>query len=323
MQAKANVAASLDNHDETVGDNLSEELWFGDINPGRTNSQAADSVAAAVAKASGLKPFPAVAAELMRMLANPDFDMREVKESVERDPALATRLLRVANSALFRSSAACDSIETAIVRLGAQTVGEIVAGVATMTMFSDEAGLGARMRDHCAGVAALARVLGTSWRLRGVPQLFLCGLLHDVGVMLSLQVGDFDYGSLTEEELENADLVHLKEREVLGYDHAVLGAHVLDLWKIPYPVSPVVAWHHQPGTAYKDSPQIGLMVAMLRLADKLEYQLNRSEALDDAYLEELIKIGACDFADISAGDLRMMWPHLVAARQDVFTMLKG
>lgn len=304
-------------------DAADDGLWFGDINPGRTNGDVAQSLSAAVAKAAGLKPFPVVATRLIQLLSDPEFEMREVKEAVEHDPALATRLLRVANSALFRSAQPCTSIETAIVRLGAHTVGEIVAGVATMAMFKDETGLGARVRDHCAGVAAIARVLGTGFRLRGVPQLFLCGLLHDVGILLSIQCGDFDYAALPADVLEQADQVHLEERKVLGYDHAVLAAHVLDLWKIPYPVSSVVAWHHQPETATADSAQVGLMVSLLRLADRLEYQLCRDMEPDERFVGELVAQGCCGVPSVQTRDLLELWPALVEAKREVDDLLRG
>ena len=307
--------------DESVTDSLDEELWFGDVNPTRSNSKASESLAAAAAKAAGLKPFPVVAGEVLRLLSDPDFDRRTVMQTIERDPAIATRLLRVANSALFRASTACNSIEAAILRLGAQTVSELVVGIAAMAMFDDSSGVGKRFRDHCANVAALTRVLGANWRFRGVPQLFLCGLLHDVGKLLTMQCGEFNYANLPPEILETPDQVHIAERKALGYDHAVLAAHVLDLWKIPYPVSPVVAFHHQPGRAYEDSREIGLMVAMLRLADRIEYRLQRDTAMDEEFIEELVRDGACSFADISSGDLRMMWEDMVTARREIAGML--
>lgn len=306
---------------ESVADSLDEELWFGDVNPTRANSKASESLAAAAAKAAGLKPFPVVAGEVLRLLSDPDFDWREVMHTIERDPAVATRLLRVANSALFRASAACNSIEAAILRLGAQTVSELVVGIAAMAMFEDSSGIGGRFRDHCAHVAALTRVLGANWRFRGVPQLFLCGLLHDAGKLLTMQCGEFNYSQLPAEILETPDQVALAERGALGYDHAVLGAHVLDLWKIPYPVGPVVAFHHQPGRAYEDSREIGLMVAMLRLANRIEYRLEKDTAIDEAFIEDLVRDGACSFADISSGDLRMMWGDMVNARQEIGGML--
>lgn len=307
--------------DESIGDSLDEELWFGDMNPGRSNSKAADSLAAAVAKAAGLKPFPVVAGQVMQMLNDPNFSMSKLQQTIEKDPALATRILRVANSALFRSTTACNSVETAIVRLGANSVNELVAGVATMAMFEDATGVGARVRDHCANVAALTRVLGANWRFRRVPQLFLCGLLHDVGKLLTLQTSEFDYSTLPPEILETPDQVHIAERKALGFDHAVLAAYVVDLWKIPSPISTVIAYHHQPGRAYEDNREIGLMVAMLRLADRIEIKLHQDKALDDEFIDTLVREGACSFADISAGDLRMMWPEMIVACDEVKALL--
>ncbi|MCB1185517.1 HDOD domain-containing protein, partial [bacterium] len=164
---------------------------------------------------------------------------------------LAGKLLRVANTPMFRPRQPYTSLEQAIVRLGTKTVQELVAGIATMGLFADVGGIGERIRDHSAGVAAIARVLGTEWRFRGVGRAFLAGLMHDLGKLLILQTGELDYSTLSPAQLETPDEVHLCERVTLGFDHAVLGAHVLSLWNLPPDLTRIVAWHHQPGRAYE------------------------------------------------------------------------
>ena len=296
--------------------------WFGDLGNGADADATTARLAAAVGKACDLKPFPAAAQEVMRVLSHPEFEMHAITRAIERDPALATRLLRVANSALFRSSLPCDSIDMAVVRLGGHTIGEIVAGVAAMEMFGEQTGISARLRNHCVGVAAIARSLGNHFRFVGVPQLFLCGLVHDVGSLIMLQSRDLDYDALPPEALAQVDQLHRYERQVLDFDHAVLGAYIMDMWQIPYPVSAVVAWHHQPEQAHVDGNEIALMVEILRLADTLEHHMQVVREPDEGLLEALIQERACSLLGISASDIRDVWPQLLDAQREAAELLQ-
>ncbi len=312
--------AHISNHHE---DSLLELMWLGEDDGDEAQRKAQDSLAAAVAKVSGLRPFPVVAGELLRLLQTREFRMAQVQQLMERDPALATRVIAVCNSPMFCTQRPCDSLDEALVRLGTRTVEEIVAAVAAAGMFGDVPPIGKRVLAHCAGVAAIVRVLATMWRHGAVPQVFLCGLLHDVGKLLSLQCEEFDYASLDESEVVGADQVYLVERAQLGYDHALLGAHALRLWHIAEPVPEVVAYHHQPGRAYERGTEIGLLVALVRIADAIEGQMWVDEELDEAFLERLMRDGAPGFADISAGDIRGTWEGMLLARRYAIALFAG
>ena len=297
-----------------LAESIREDLWFGDDDPKRTAEEASRSLAAAAALAAGLKPFPVVAQRVMTLLADPDAPIMKVRKAIEQDPALAGRILRVANSALYAPTIACRSIEDAVMRLGSRTVSEIVASLATLGLFSDaKNGFGGSFRNHCVCVAAVARVLGTEWRYKGVEHVFLSGLMHDIGKLLAMQVKEIRYEALDPSALENADQVHMHERAFVGYDHAVLGDHVLERWKFPVEISKVVALHHQPGRAFASSDNVGLGVALLRLADDIEFQIRRSRELDEAYVETLVHAGAAEYTQFSRDVLRAMWPKFVSA----------
>lgn len=304
-----------------LAENVLEELWFGDDDPRRTDLEASSSLAAAVGAASGLKSFPAVAQQIMSLLAEPDVDLSKVQDVMERDPALASQLLRVANSPVFRPVRPYASLEQAILRLGTRQVGELVAGVATMGMFKDVDGIGLRIRDHCAGVAAIARVIAMELRYRGVGSVFLAGLLHDVGKLLSLQVGEVGYDEFDETLLETADVVHLVEREFVGYDHAVLGAHLLERWQMSELVMRAVAWHHQPGRAYEQGGDVAKVVAMLRIADRIEYQVRTGQAPDEEFTESLARDAANAYIDYSSDVYQAMWPKFEEAYRELLSAL--
>ena len=306
----ASVAPSL-------AEDVSEELWFGDEDPARSRVEATKSLAASVGRAAGLKPFPVVASRVLALLDHDEPDIRRLRAEIESDPALAGRLMRVANSAAFRPVHPYGTLDDVVMRLGTKTVGEIVGAVAMVDLFDDATGLGAQVRDHCAAVAAVARTLGAEWRRGGVPQLFLSALMHDVGKLLLLQTGEMEYEMMDPAAFEEADVLHVHERRTSGFDHAVLGAHVLERWHFPREVARVVAWHHTPGRAYEAGGDIGLSVALVRMADKVEYQMRRDPELDPEFVEGLAQQGEAAYADYSAALLNALWPKLQTARDEV------
>jgi len=144
-----------------LADAVREQLWFGDEDPARSTLEASRSMAAALARATGLKPFPAVAQRAIGLLNDPDTPLRQIREALEKDPAIVAGLLRVANSAAYRMRQAINSVEEAVQRLGSRHVREIVTSVAAMGMFKDAKGVGLAVRDHSARVGAMSRVLAS------------------------------------------------------------------------------------------------------------------------------------------------------------------
>ena len=287
-----------------------EQLWFGEDDPDDARDRARASFAAQIALVRGLRPFPVAAGRLIELLGDSDFDDRLVVRTLESDPALTARTLTLANSALFRRSTPCTSIADALRRLGSRNVREIAIGVAAMSMFADAGGVGVAIRDHSVGVAAILRTLSDAVVPAESSTLFLTGLLHDVGKLLLVQTSELDYDSPRAIGMEP----HLFEREALGFDHAVLGCCALRMWRIPEAIADTVAWHHQPSRALQMGGLIGLRVTLLRIADRIEALLASDQELDaDAFLA-LARDGDCSYAELSAADLRGLWPALRDAR---------
>ena len=307
-----------------LADAVREQLWFGDEDPARSTLEASRSMAAALARATGLKPFPAVAQRAIGLLQNPDTPLRAIREALEKDPAITAGLLRVANSAAYRSRQSISSVEEAVQRLGSRHVLEIVTSVAAMGMFKDTKGVGLQVRDHCARVGAMTRVLASEWHQKTAENPFLSGLLHDLGKLLLVQSGKgINYQQLDPRVLTQPDEAFVHERALLGYDHAVLGGHVLDAWKLPHSVAQVVAWHHQPGRAFEYGGEVGLGVGLVRIANRIDYQLRVKPELDEAFVAALADDGSVSYTGYSEQVLLAMWPKLKDAAQQMLGALGG
>jgi len=289
---------------------INEELWFGDFTDDQAEQLAAASLAAVAAQITGLRPFPAAAQKLLTVSRDPNYKVAALCEIIEGDPSLAARVLRLVNSAAYSLRARCTSVGHAVTLLGAKAIGEVAAAIAILDMFREGSGHAAQLRVHLLAVASLARQLAL---LSGQPaeDVFTCGLMHDLGKLLHLQVSEEESSALFESVQPGRDTVHLAERERYGYDHAVLAGHVLAGWEIPAPVPQVVAWHHQPARAYRSGGSIATMVSLVRLADRLSYDLLSNPNPDAQLLDQFARDEAAVYLGLSRAQLADEWDRLL------------
>ncbi|HET9960556.1 MAG TPA: HDOD domain-containing protein [Polyangiaceae bacterium] len=289
---------------------LDEDLWFGDGDDKEAESRAAASLAATGARIVGAKPFPIAARRLDELTRNPNTRIEQVVAVLESDPALSARLLRLVNSAGYGLKVRCSSVRHAAVLVGTRRLNQVATTAAILDLFDGSSGLGMELLEHAAFVGSLCRYLAVHL---GLPhdELFTCGFLHDIGKLMLLDAERERYAELLQEFGGQADRIHIEERRVFGFDHAVLGAHVLSAWNIPEPVPRVIAWHHAPQRALQDTV-IAAMVETLRLSDLLAYVLPTHDAEEGARI--CGESESARYLDVSGVQLSAMWEDLSALR---------
>jgi HD-like signal output (HDOD) protein len=298
------------------------DLWLDGASPSESDLRAANSLAARLASFDGLRPFSAVVQKLMDHVSRPDFKLDEVRRLIESDPALAARILRVANSAAYRGHGPCASVGQAIVRIGATNVSGLAMAMSAMTLFKDLGGVGQSIRDHSAGTAAVARELAFCFDHAAISsKVFLAGLLHDLGKLLLIQTGDAAYATLVEQEPSPCSL-HLREQALWGFDHATLGAHVLASWNIPEPIPQLIACHHHPKGGQGGASGLTQALDLLRLADVVDWLLAKGCDADSPWVQRLAQSPDGVRAGLCEETLPSLWDNLRTIRQEallVFT----
>jgi len=191
---------------------------------------------------------------------------------------------------------------------------------ASRYLFDNKRGRKMALRDHCASVASLAHSLGEHRTFSEPHKLFLGGLLHDVGKFLFIQSGELEYRALGCGPTVAADRVHTKEQDAVGFHHGVLGARMLDEWKLPHAVVETVAWHHNPARAYQAGGDTALRVAVVRCANQLDYRLQRGEAWNEAAMSALCETADFAQAAVSVAELRESWEDLLEHRADTLRL---
>ncbi|RLK48244.1 HD-like signal output (HDOD) protein [Alkalispirillum mobile] len=221
-----------------------------------------------------LPTMPDLAIRVREAIADPDADSTAVARILQADPVVVTRLIKVANSAMFSSRSGVDTLTGAIVRLGLENVRHIVIAVTLREVFrARHPLLQARMAqlwEHSARVAAVAALLGGHLP-RFVPErALLGGLLHSIGgIPLLTHLDRLDGGAIDEAQVEA--LLH----EYAGQ----LGGMILRNWNFPEAICevPAVVWSGQGGHAGNAGAGYP---ALILVADALARALEEQAAWD-------------------------------------------
>src|SRR5436305_5524931 len=145
-----------------------------------------------VKKVSNIATLPQVTAKIIATVEDPRSTAAQLHQIVSHDPALVTRILKVVNSAFYGLPGQIGSIERAIVLLGLNAVKNIAVAASLGQLFrGGQLCQGFSPKDlwtHCIAVGVAARELAKQMKLPMADEAFLAGMIHDVGILISLQL---------------------------------------------------------------------------------------------------------------------------------------
>lgn len=227
-------------------------------------------IAETVKKVTTIATLPEVTNQIIRTVEDPKSTASQLHKIVSHDPALVTRILKVVNSAFYGLPGQIGSIERAIVLLGLNAVKNLAVAASLGQLFR-----GAKLCDgftpkdlwtHCIAVGVAARDLARQLKLPMADEAFLAGMIHDMGILVALQVYPEEVRRVCEAARTEGKPFCELEREVLGIDHQQLGMALAEQWKFPRSCQLVAGHHHRPSAL---SEQNRLLVTIVYVADTI------------------------------------------------------
>lgn len=244
---------------------------------------------------------PILATQIVKLAKDPDVLLTDVAHVIGRDPALAGKVLRIANSAAYAGRREASNLLQALVTLGLNPTLTLALSFSLAgglrSMGSAGAGLNCDAYWQRAAVTSAAcRAIAEAMHVSNTEEIFVSGLLQDLGMLaLNKVMPDLytDIGDLQD------DHVALREHEVnaVGVDHADVGAWLLSEWNIPACIVDAVRFSH--------------------CAERSDVQTDEGVAARVLSLSN-------DFADIWLyGDLQQSLPELVASAHALLELESG
>jgi len=217
--------------------------------------------------------LPIVYQQLFSKMSDPNVSVPQLADVVTRDQSLATKILKLVNSAFYGYKKEITTISRAMVILGFRTVRnaalaisvfDYVSGAVEDSRFPVEG-----FWKHSLCTASICKVLGQKAGVMQQEETFVAGLLHDIGKMIMMKYFPEDFGEVCGYAIDNEKSWSEAEDALLNIGHASVAKAVLRSWNFPSTLIEGVQFHHTPssGTSYPT------LVALTNVADHISYEL--------------------------------------------------
>jgi len=266
-----------------------------------------------VGQLTTLASLPQVCFRLNDLMDDPRCSTNDFATVLSSDPGLAARVLKVANSSFYGYRATIDSLPRAVMVIGMHGLRDIVWATSCVSTF---ASLPPRLVDmgsfwrHSVYTALVARLLGAKCRVQNKERLFLAGLLHDLGRLALYHVMPEEMAAVIGSATVVNEPAFLRERRILGFDHAAVGAELLAEWGLPKSIVEAVGFHHEPWLATEGRKDASILHLATYMADCAGYHGTKETAvmavdpsawsvagLTDKLIEPMIDLANEQFVD--------------------------
>lgn len=218
-----------------------------------------------------LPTLPVVVNQLNQLIASNRSSMAQIAAVIARDQAIASRVIRLVNSAFYGLQGRVTSIQQAITLLGLNTVKNLVTGVAVVKTFEDSGKTSLFDRQkfwmHTFACAVLSREIARKRRCAEPEDYFMSGLLHDIGILVLDQFFNPQFLTIINTCSKDNTNYTDTERNIIGTTHCEVGEYLSKKWHIPDILSLSIKYHHTPLYALNTAPSSLDILFTVHIAD--------------------------------------------------------
>jgi len=271
-----------------------------------------------------LRPVSEIGNRVTEITSNPNSSLAEIVDVIKYDQAITANLLRICNSAYFGLKRKIASIKQAVAYLGLNKVASLVVLGNSADNFK-KAQIGYDLNEgelwrYSVSSALIAEDLAEKRRLNNVSLIFTSALLKDVGkVILSTYVKD-SFEDINKAVQDRGLTFIDAEKEVIGIDHAELGARVAERWNFNPAMVDIIRNHHDPDKAPPDD----LSIPIVYLADSICMMIGigvGSDGLAYRYHQDIVN--RLNFSDIDLQKTIANFWGKIKAIEELVNLSKG
>ncbi len=206
-----------------------------------------------------LPMLPHVALQVMESVDEPNTSAGELEALISGDQAIATRVLRIANSAFYAVSGTVSTLSNAIMILGFETIRSLVVAAACDSLHRSDSPEEKLFWDHALAVSVVAKMLARECDYAKAEEASTGGLIHDIGkVVMNQHLGD-KYKEILDLVRKEGMTFFEAEKRTLGFTHADVGGMAVHKWNFSPSLEEVVFLHHNPISAQANPELCGII----------------------------------------------------------------
>ena len=205
----------------------------------------AEELESIIRSADSLPAIPVIAARVLNTLRNDEVKIEELASSVLADPAMAAKVVQMANSPFYGWRRNIRTIPEAITILGFNTLKGLVLAASLSRVYQPFGSTEKLLWEHSVAVALAARFLAASIRRALMEEVFLVGLLHDVGKQVLNTFAPKKYGQAGTLMIYQGLSGVEAERLIFSFTHDEVGGRIVEQWNFPVELVFPVRYHHR------------------------------------------------------------------------------
>ena len=256
----------------------------------------------------GMPAFPKSVQRILELTRDVNCTAKDLVQVVDKDPVVTVKILRVVNSAYYSLPKQITSINHALVYLGFNTIKNLALSIAAIGMLPKDnaAGFdGQQYLLHSLAAASIAKKLASRVDDADPMDCFIAGLLHDFGKVVFAQFMPTDFRLALDMSKETQTSLAMALRRVIGADHAVVGAMLVEKWR--FAPNLIETIRHQHPDDLKDTGMIACVFAANQISKKLKFGFGGIPWVDELPKSIQNRLGgSLDDVISSLGDLTAM-----------------
>ncbi len=215
--------------------------------PQRLTEKACPTLDDVVRRIDEISSLPHVALRIMEIASDADSGAADLKDIMESDTALSARVLRCVNSSAYATRMQITNLQQAIAYLGLKQIRNLAMTISVSELFRKNETVGRYRRSelwrHLVSVGICARMIAMRLKFTNFEDMFLAGLLHDIGIILEDQHVHEHFSEVIL-SLKGDKTLAAAERAHFGFEHTTLGEKVAKLWGFPEAAKAAIRYHH-------------------------------------------------------------------------------
>lgn len=250
-----------------------------------------------------LPTMPTIASQVVRAVDAPDSSIDDIRVLIEQDAAIAARILKISNSALYGFPSEIESLSHAISLLGTMTVRNLVLAASMKETYRRFGLLEKLLWQHSSLAGPTAAMLAAHPGVAVDPEIaFTAGLMHHIGKTALANSHRDEYEQVMMTVYNEGRSFVAVETEVFGFDHAELGAAVVQQWGLPESLVQTIRHHHEPGMLAELDEDVARTCALTTVTSLCLSKLGvgRSRPIEEL---DLTTQPAWAFLDLRASDV--------------------
>ncbi|MFN4329915.1 MAG: HDOD domain-containing protein [Limnobacter sp.] len=265
--------------------------------------------------ASSIPSIPRAVHEVLGLLDKPQVTIGELADAVSHDPVLSAKVLRLANSAYFGVQREVDTVESAALLIGVDSIRTMVLASGMMDTFKDMARFDTQRFWTLSLLSAyIARDLANTAGMNG-NRAYTAALIHGLGVLaihraMPELADEIDQHCKDVCPFDRADM----ENTVLGFHHGEVSAEIANHWKLPVDIGESIRAYPHPGNP--GTPNLSTLVHL-----SVALAMSLTDDIPEAQWASNLDNGVSELLETTLDQLHHLRPRFEKAREFVAMMV--